>query len=444
MKHVKWILIAMLLAIPAAADVTDRPIGTTGPSATLVTSGYDCRLPLIAGQQYDAGDVYLTWTETDLVVTYAAANGWRFSEIHFGWSSGAPLDHPPPGSLQYKFDQLNSENVQFTVPRSEICPQKHGEKCGCSCYFAAHAVVKRTTECHKINAAKTIYDPDFSLPQFAQFRAYLGGSNSLYRLEVRGDHPLNGNGFNGYCLDRDTDVRMGRWYDAEVVWNWEELDGVIDRPENMDLVEWIVTQNMVGRRSYCGEIVNRHHVQNAIWYLVDDPQIGIGCVARAIVNDAYRHRDRKSIARNCWGLKATFVFSPLYTLICDSREECYASPDHRVQPMISEYMGVVECPTATPTRTQTPTHPPTMTPTHTATRTATPTPSSTPTGTPPRTQTPTQTATPTATPTATGTSTPTPTNTPTPCETTQTETAWAQGEFPFTDAWGWSFQCCDN
>ena len=435
MRYLKWFVIALLLALPVAADVTDRPVA--GDSPLLLTAGYNCKVPLVAGQYYDAGDVFLTWGAENLTVTYVTANGWSMSEVHFGWFAGGPPDHPPPGQLQYGFVGLDTTAYQFEIPRSEICPQKNG-KCDCSCYFVAHAVVNKEKPCEKENASKTIYAQDFQLPKYTQYRAYLAGSAAKYRLEMRGDYPLNGNGFNGWCLDRNTEVRSGRWYDAAVLWDWEDLDGIVDHPENMDLVEWIVNQNMVGRRSYCGAIVNRDNVQNAIWYLVDDPQIGIGCVARAIVNDAYRNRATKVITRNCWGLRATFVLAPLYSYICDAEENCVLTPDHKVQPMISDYYGVDQCPTATPTATETPTRRPSSTPTPTATRTATSTPTATPTGT----RTPT--LTPTSTPTATPSATPTATSTPTPCTTTQTETAWAQGDYPFDLGWGWSFQCCDN
>jgi len=448
MRYLKWFVIALLLALPVAADVIDRPVA--GDSPLLLTSGYNCKIPLIAGQYYDAGDVFLTWGAENLTVTYVTVNGWSMSEIHFGWFAGSPPDHPPPGQLQYGFTGLDTTAYQFEIPRSEICPQKNG-KCDCSCYFAAHAVVKKEKPCEKENASKTIYAQDFQLPEYTQYRAYLAGSAAQYRLEMRGDYPLNGNGFNGWCLDKNTEVRTGRWYDAAVLWDWEDLDGIVEHPENMDLVEWIVNQNMVGRRSYCGTIVQRHHVQNAIWHLVDNPQ-GLGCVAQAIVSDAYRHRGQKSIARNCWGLRATFVLAPLYSYICDARENCVITPDHEVQPMISDYWGVDQCPTATPTSTPRPTRTATATstptpwwtptstpsPTFTATATATPTGTRTPTRTPTNTATPTQTATPTATATAT------PTPTQTPCTTTQTETAWAQGNYPFDLGWGWSFQCCDN
>jgi hypothetical protein len=421
-----FVLFVLLAAIPVAADVTGVPVtDVSGEPVLMFTGGHDCSFPLIAGQHYDAGEVFLDYQDNgDLVVSYVASGDWTITAVHFGWFS-EPVGYAIPGQLQRSFENLSTGAVQFTVPASELD----------GCYFAAHAVVERTTSCEE---QKTIYQEGFTLPEWASFRAYLGGRTSEYRLEVRGDYPLNGNGFNGWCLDKQAEVRSGTWHDAAVIWDWEELDGVVDRPENMDLVEWIVNQNMVGRRSYCGQIVQRHHVQNGIWYLVDDPQAGVGCVARAIVNDAYRHRGAKSITRNCWGVKATFVFAPVYRQFFDSNGDQHTVPDYTVQPMISDYWGREQCPTPTMTPTERPTSTPTPTRSHTSTATPTPT------GTYPPTATPTPTSTPSATPTPSPTSTPSSTPTPTPCVRTQTETAWAQGSYPFNQKWGWFVKCCDD
>ncbi len=423
----KLLFVVLLLAVsPVFAEV----VGGATEAQSVAFSNANCSFPLVAGQHTEVGDVYLDWDNGNLTVTYMISDlDWWITEIHFGWFD-SPVGYAIPGQMQVKFDQLHDQSIQFVIPKSELesvpnCP-----------YFAAHAVVKRSRECNQGFGSKRIYDPNFVLPKYAQFAAFYMGKNSMYRLEVRSDGILNGNGYNGWCLDRDAEVYAGRWHNAFVTADWSELDGYVDRPENMDLVEWIVRQNYVGRKSFCGKIVQREDVQEAIWYLVDDPQIGIGCVSRAIVAEAYRHRGTKSLPRDCWGLKGIFAFLPIYTSVC-TEDTCKPVPGYTVQPMLTDYMGVIECPTKTPTPTLTPTRPPYNTPTPTATRTATGTPTSTPTGT--RTPTWTPTSTPTATPSATPTSTPT----ATPCTVTDEETAWARGEYAFDQKWGWFIECCD-
>lgn len=436
MKKRAFLLVFLMLStFSAYSEVVNG--ASTGPGAVALAAGSDCDFALIAGQNENVGRVYLDWGDDALDVTYAIEDiEWWISEVHFGWFN-EPEGYAIPGQMQVKFDQLHTQVVQFSVPRDEICPNKaDGSKCTCPCYFAAHAVVKRTVGC---DDEKRIYDPDFVLPKYASFAAYLGGAGAQYRLEVRSDGILNGNGYNGWCLDRQAKVYSGRWHDAFVVSDWEDLDGIVDRPENMDLVEWIVAQRMVGTRTYCGQIVKRYHVQNAIWNLVDDPQIGLGCVARAIVSDAYRHQGQKAIQRDCWGLKGIFAFVPIYRTFFDSNGDPHRVPNYDVQPMLTDYMGVIECPTATPTATATPTWTPTprRTPTKTATPTVTRSATPTPTGTRP------PTATPTITATWTATATPSPTATSTPCVVTEEETAWAMdARFPFDQKWGWFVKCC--
>ena len=458
----EWLAIIVIVAVLllgasfAMADVSNKP--ATG-GAVLLT-GADCVFDLIAGQHTDVGEVQLDWQSEHLQVTYIVTEpGWYMTEIHFGWFS-APQENVVPGQLPYKLDGLMSEIVSFKIPLSSLCGKCDGpEKCTCPCYFAAHAVVEREVPCEKIDIRKTVYS-DTAFPDFAQFRGFLGGSRALYRLEIRADHPLNGNGFNGWCLDRQAEIRSGYLYNAAVITDWADLEGIVEYPERMDLAEWIVLKNYVGRESRCGEIVNRHHVQNAIWHLIDGSppnSTDLGCVARAIVADAYRNRGTKDMQRNCWGTAATLVLSPLYTTTCDREDDCLVEPDHDVQPMLIDFWEVIECPTATPTSTPRPTRTataistptPWYTATPTATATVTPTVTSTPTGTrtptasPTQTPTATATATPSATSTPTASSTPTATATPTPCVTTQSETAWAQdSRYPFSTSWGWTIKCC--
>lgn len=466
MKRFAFCVLVVALALPAAADVSYPPIGGTSSDA-LFNSGWgvDCEFDLIAAQHYDVGRVTLDWKSDHLQVTYLIENTeWYLTEVHFG-----PVESPNgraiPGQLLYQHDGLWTQALRFEIPLDDLCGGKHckdGKCYKCDCYFAAHAVVKKEVPCDKRWEPKTYYDaaPDgFALPTFAQFRSYLAGSRAQYRAEIRGEAPLAGNGFNAWCLDREAEVRTGRWYDARVITDWDELEGVVDHPENMDLVEWLVLQRFVGRTTMCGEIVQRHHVQRAIWELVDEPGVpSLGCVEKALIRRAEASRySSKRQPRQCWDFYATFVLDPVYSVRC-TEDQCYTTPDHEVQPMFSDFMGVIPCPTKTATPTSTPTRrPPTATPTRTATHvpsstptgTATRTPSSTPTGTQTPTMTPTSTGTPTATPTGTPTRTPTSTATPTatptrtPCVEVVSETAWAKDyRYPFDQAWGWFIKCC--
>ena len=429
MRKVLTVLFVLLAAVPAMSDVVK--VDDVSATPFMLANSVDCEYPLIAGQNIEVGKVFLSWAIDGLVVNYSlSAPDWVIREVHFGWVLEPLPSHAVPGQLQIGYTGLHNRAVEFKVPLDQI-PE--------GAWFAAHAVVKRQISCDL--ATKTIYDDTLELPEFVRFRAFLGGGRAKYRAELLGEAPLKGNGFNAWCLDKQAEVRPGEWYNATVISDWSVLYDHVDRPENLDLVEWIVLQNMVGKKVYGGEIVQRWHVQQAIWSLIDLPPIRVGTVAQRIISDAFRNRYKKSIPQTCWGDRATFALVPLYTAIIGSDGETYVTPKHKVQPMFIDIRGEAPCPDPTPTPTSTPTRPPTATPTRTATPRDTPTPTITPTGTHPPTSTPT--STPTVTPTATPTMTPTPTSTPTntPCVRWQEETAWAQGCVAFSQKWGWWMEC---
>lgn len=232
------------------------------------------------------------------------------------------------------------------------------------------------------------------LPEFVAFRAYLGGARGQYRVEIEGDEPLNRNGFSGWCLDKDAEVRAGQTYQAMVITDWSALHGVVNYPEEIYLVDYIVRQNLVGRSLVLGKIVKRHHVQRVIWFLLDDKSIRLDDVERRIIRNARntgRFDKRKPVT--CWGTHTLFILVPLYVAHSGA-----VSPDYDVQPMLVDLRGEIVCP-------------PKVTPTPTATPSSTRTPSPTPSATPTFTVTPSFTPSPTPTPTCPS-PTPTPTCTP--------------------------------
>jgi len=422
----KRFLIAVCLVLaagPAWASV----------APTTETHDYDCTRRLIAGQNIDVGYVGLRWEDHKLKVSYIIeAPGWELKEVHFGWwdkEENLPI-HAVPGQLQYGREGLSASEHSFTIDKDNLCTFNKGstpfEKCHdrCPCWFAAHAVVERP--CLK---DKGIYKPG-NYATAAQMKVTRQGRSSYFNVQIDAqgiDATVN----NGWCLDARKEIPEGLWLDSEVLYEWDELENVIDNPENMPYIQWIARQNYVGRTTRCGTIVQRDHVQNAIHNLAHDR--GIGCVATALVNEARAALRTKNIAPSCWEMAADFVLTPRFCTMV-------APPDGfaciEYQPIYSYRYERETCPTNTPTPTMTDT--PTKIPTRTKTPTRRP-PTETPTGTftppPTDTPTPTHTHTPTATATATATSTPCP---------PQRETAWAYGSVEFGIGWGWFFECCED
>jgi hypothetical protein len=390
---------------------------------------------LIAGQNIDVGRVELEWLDHDLKVTYIIeAADWQIKEVHFGWwyqESDLPI-HAIPGQLQYVREHLNEREHTFTISKDNLCTFTKGtvefEKChqNCPCWFAAHAVVERPCP-----TEKNVYIPG-EYATSAIVNVTRQGRSSYFNVRIQGEG-INADVNNGWCLNHKKELPEGLWLDSGVIYEWQDLEGVIKYPENMPYIQWIAEQNFVGRETRCGVIVNRDHVQNAIWAL--SMGRGVGCVARALVNEAKRAVRNKDIARTCWTIAADFVLTPrICTMVAPP--DGFACADY--QPIYSYKYVRDKCPTATPTPTATNTRTPRPTRTPTPTRTNTPTGTETPRDTP--THTPTSTATPTHTPTRTATNTPTGTATPCP---PQRETAWAYGSVEFGIGWGWFWDCCE-
>jgi hypothetical protein len=60
-------------------------------------------------------------------------------------------------------------------------------------------------------------------------------------------------------------------YTANIYSSYEELPiSLIEFPENLDLVNWILNQGFVGQPSLCDGIYTYGDVQRAIWVLVED------------------------------------------------------------------------------------------------------------------------------------------------------------------------------
>jgi len=449
----EWLAIALVTSIVlgvssfAFADLTKTD---PGPRRVMPTTkcNNECKRDLIAAQTIDVGEVILHEYDDYFLVEYKIdVPGWELREVHFGWFYGALPSHAVPGQLQFGFENLSGTTYSWKIPRNLVCPHtKTTPVVKCACQFAAHAVVHKSGCPEPEKSTKTVYNENLVIPEEAMFRVWLGGSAGRFRVEIDDGGDLTYNGFSGYCLDKQADITAGYWYGAQIITDWDKLEGVVDHPENMPMVEWIIKQNYTNTGYLCGEVVQRWHVQQAIWNLIDDPQMSLGCVGNKIVDAAkwaHRRGETKNIVSWCWDYAAVWVLAP-FNLCWDDWETGGDCTNY--QPVISWMKERVECPTPTPTATATRTRPPTSTPTSTPTRTATRTATATPTGTytPPPTSTPTQTATSTPTSTKTATATKTPTLTPTPCR-GRYETAWAVGCTPFTQSWGWFFQCgCED
>ncbi len=98
-----------------------------------------------------------------------------------------------------------------------------------------------------------------------------GGNNSTFDITISNDGALNGT-HEGWCADPNHGIQLDKDYVANVFSSYESLPaGLVDHPENFDLVNWIINQYFVGK-SAGGSlgVYSAGDVQQAIWELLQD------------------------------------------------------------------------------------------------------------------------------------------------------------------------------
>ena len=89
-------------------------------------------------------------------------------------------------------------------------------------------------------------------------------------MTITGGTVLDGK-YDSFCVDTDHTISPGGFYTANVFSSYETLPGgLVEFPENLDLVNWILNQYFVGQPSSCGGNYTYGDVQRVIWALVED------------------------------------------------------------------------------------------------------------------------------------------------------------------------------
>lgn len=97
----------------------------------------------------------------------------------------------------------------------------------------------------------------------------VNANNAYFDLTIS-DTELAGD-YASWCVDQDATLEAGQCFLADVYSSYDVLpEGVFEKPENFDLVNWLYNQNLIGTASSNGELFTFGDFQRAIWYLVDD------------------------------------------------------------------------------------------------------------------------------------------------------------------------------
>ena len=218
--------------------------------------------PLIAGQTIDVGDV-LVWNDGDyLYVKYVVdAEYWCLTETHLHVATSLEdipqkNGNPPPGKFDYKSEHDCVADYTYTIPL-DWDPDTE-------LFIAAHAVVCQLAG---------YFIAGLNLPDTVTFMVtfpYAGGPAYFPHTYING-LSIEELDVYGWCVDTDNAIIEGIVYTANIYSSYETLpDGLIEYPENLDLVNWILNQGFVGQPSACGGIYTYGDVQRAIWELLED------------------------------------------------------------------------------------------------------------------------------------------------------------------------------
>jgi hypothetical protein len=105
--------------------------------SALAVCGTATEVTLVAGQHYDAGDVYVYADQHLLTVEIEADNGWVLLETHV-YVGMQPPSKSAPGRFPYKHEALggvSSDSYEIVLDDLEL-------DCLSTLYIAVHAVVK--------------------------------------------------------------------------------------------------------------------------------------------------------------------------------------------------------------------------------------------------------------------------------------------------------------
>jgi len=149
---------------------------------------------------------------------------------------------------------------QYIVSLSSV-----GAVPGDKLFIAAHAVVK------KLGGLAGL---ELGLPATATVSVtypVIGGPSYFPTVTVTNDGHLNG-AYNGWCVDTDHVIYENTPYVANVYSSYENITGLglVEYPQNFDLVNWILNQNYIGKPSACGGNYTYGDIEYAIWSLIDD------------------------------------------------------------------------------------------------------------------------------------------------------------------------------
>lgn len=207
----------------------------------------------------------LVWNDGEyLYVKYMVTNAdWCMTATHLHVATDMAAipqknGNPRPGQFAYKMAHECAADYTYKIPMTWPVETE--------LYIAAHADV-----CTQGGASSSLDAFAAMLPDMVTMSLIRPGPMSYFHITITGGSMLDGM-YDGWCADYDRWLDTNILHDAYVYSSYEELPAdLIEFPENLDLVNWILNQNFVGKESPGGlGIYTIGDVQIAIWLLLED------------------------------------------------------------------------------------------------------------------------------------------------------------------------------
>jgi len=255
-----------------------------------------CSTPLIAGQHYNVGVVNV-WKEDGWLKVQFVATAGCITETHVDVQlSEKDFPQTKKGNPKIGHFAYSRTHDPCVIEHTEIIPLTYipGYAEGTTTLFvAAHAVVEAIVGC-----APDLQELEKSLPETVSFSIIHPGTSvrpySYLDVAIT-DSELVGT-YSGYCVNTSRYISQDTTYKARVYSSYGSVpDGLVDKPWNLDLVNYLINQEYVGQE-YVGGVLECSgdytygDVQLAIWTLLDDTPITatIGDYAECRVQEILR------------------------------------------------------------------------------------------------------------------------------------------------------------
>jgi hypothetical protein len=233
------IVVALLLAMPVAVFATTYELIAGNPKNEIVV----------------VGTVEVSDDGTDLYIQFSTDAPWQLTDTHVEVVTAladvpATKGGPTPGQFAYNESSPEYQGGGLYIIQSP----------GDNVIIVAHGVV-----------CVPVLEPT---PLPVQVAICVSYDRDTAFLEIVVDGTSLDGTYGGYCADTDTGITVPGCYDADVFSSYDpnipaDLINMINNPGNLDLVNYMLNQDYVGKPSPSGGNYTYGDVQMAKWVLLE-------------------------------------------------------------------------------------------------------------------------------------------------------------------------------